>query len=105
MCRGEDLPPGARLFVSQPIASWFEFAWPSAPVFVDSRIELFPDGIWADYDAVMAGREGWQGILDRWRVDAVVLMPGDTALASALSRDPGWRLAYRDGEGSVYVRS
>ena len=100
-----DLPPGARLLVSQPIASWFEFAWPSAPVFVDSRIELFPDGIWADYDAVMAGREGWQGILDRWRVDAVVLMPGDTALASLLSRDRGWRLAYRDGQGSVYVRA
>ena len=42
------VPPGSRLFVSQTYASWFEFALPSMPVFVDSRIELFPTAIWDD---------------------------------------------------------
>jgi hypothetical protein len=95
----------ARLFVSEPIASWFEFSLPDAPVFVDSRIELFPDGAWNAYQNVLDGRQGWQATLDRWRVDAVVLLAEDTGLASRIATDPGWRLAYRDDQGSLFVRA
>lgn len=93
----------ARLFVAMPYASWFEYASPENPLFVDPRIELFPEAVWADYYAVIDAREGWREILDRWRVDAIVLMPGDATVA-ALEDDAGWRLAYRDGSGSVFVR-
>ena len=99
------VPPDARLFVSQPLASWFEFALPSNPVFVDSRIELFPDRVWNDYLNVMGGREGWQSILDRWQVDAVVLQEKDTVLGSRIDQDPGWRLVVRDDNGALYVRA
>jgi len=97
--------PSARLFVSQPFASWFEFASPSNQLFVDSRIELFPDRIWDDYLDVMRGREGWQTILDRWDVDAVVLQEEDEPISSSIANDPGWRLAYRDEMGRLYVRA
>jgi hypothetical protein len=53
----------------------------------------------------MTGREGWQDILDRWRVDGVVLSTDDTTIASLISKDPAWRLSYRDGLGTVYVRN
>ena len=99
-----ELPAEARVFVSQPFASWFEFAAPSRAVFVDARIELFPDAVWTDYDDVMTGRDGWQDILDRWRVDGVALRAEDTTIASLIAKDPGWRLAYRDGLGRLYVR-
>jgi hypothetical protein len=99
-----DASPTARLFVSQAFASWFEFASPSNPVFVDSRIELFPDRIWDDYLDVMRGRDGWQTILDRWDVDAVILQVEDTAISSLLATDPGWRLTYHDDLGRVFVR-
>ena len=36
-------PDDAKLFVTLPYASWFEFASPSNPMFVDPRIELFPE--------------------------------------------------------------
>ena len=45
------------------------------PVFVDSRIELFPTSIWDEYLAVGGAREGWQARLDRWDVDGVVINP------------------------------
>ena len=98
------LEPGERTLVTQPFASWFEFAAPTVPVFVDSRIELFPDDVWDDYLNVMEGRQGWQGILDRWDIDAVVLQRDEAELGTRLADDPGWRLAYRDHQGVLYVR-
>lgn len=98
-------PPHARLFVTLAFASWFEYASPANPVFVDSRIELFPKDVWADYVAVIGARVGWQGILDRWRVDAIVLQAGDSTIAAMIEQDPAWRLVYRDGSGTVFVRN
>jgi hypothetical protein len=101
-----ELAPGSRLFVSQIYASWFEYALPSMPVFVDSRIELFPTSLWDRYLAVGGAREGWQAVLDRWDVDAVVVDPDqDEQLLAHIGDDPGWRLAYQDDSGSVFVRS
>jgi hypothetical protein len=101
-----ELEPGSRLFVSQVYASWFEYALPSMPVFVDSRIELFPASVWDDYLAVGGAREGWQSIINGWDVDAVVVNPDqDEQLLEHIADDPGWRLAFQDDSGSVFVRS
>ncbi len=100
------VPPGSRLFVSQTFASWFELELPSMPVFVDSRIELFPTSIWNEYVDIGGAREGWQATLDRWNVDAVVINPEqDGALVSHIEDDPAWRLAFEDESGYLFVRS
>jgi hypothetical protein len=99
------VPVGGHIFVSQTWASWFEFALPDRPVFVDSRIEIFPGRVWNDYLDVMDGHVGWQGVLSGWSVDAVVLRAEDTTLGSLIGNDPGWRLAYRDDLGSVFLRA
>jgi hypothetical protein len=99
------VPVGGHVFVTEGWGSWFEFALPDRPTFVDPRIEIFPDRIWNDYDAVMSGREGWQGVLDNWHVDAVVLQTSDTTLRSFIIKDAGWRLAYEDDLGAVFVRA
>jgi hypothetical protein len=98
--------PDGRMFDPQLWGSWFEYALPSHPVFVDSRIEVFPDAVWRDYDAVSGGEQGWQKILDRWRIDVVVANPAQQAgLIPVIEKDPGWRLAYRDSNGLVFVRT
>jgi hypothetical protein len=100
------LASGERLFVSQTYASWFEYALPSMPIFVDSRIELFPTSLWDAYQSVIGAREGWQSILDRWRVHAIVVDPQhDPQLVAHVRSDPDWRLAYRDDDGYLFVRS
>ena len=45
--------PGDRLFDPQPWGSWFEFALPTLPVAIDSRIELFPTSVWDTYDSIV----------------------------------------------------
>jgi hypothetical protein len=101
----EALPAGSRLFVAQPSASWFEFALPSMPVFTDSRIEIFPDRVWTDYYAVTRGEDGWQTILDRWRVDAVVTDLYTQDLRDRMEDATGWRELYGDRAGAVFVRA
>jgi hypothetical protein len=99
------VPPGSRLVVPEPWGSWFEYALPSIPVFVDPRIELFPTSVWEDYTTLRVAREGWQEVLDRWQVGAIVVDTRDWTLAGLLRSDPGWRLTYTDGDGQLYVRS
>jgi hypothetical protein len=93
--------PGDRLFNSQSWGSWFEFAIPSLPVAVDSRIEMIPAEVWDAYETVISGGEGWQTILARWKVTLAALDPTDTATATRLS-DIGWTRLFADGTGSVY---
>lgn len=102
----EALGPADRMFNPQIWGSWFEFSLPQHPVFVDSRIEVFPDAVWRDYDSVSAGQEGWQAILDRWSIDLVVANPVQQAgLIPRIREDPTWHLAYQDQDGFVFVRA
>jgi hypothetical protein len=93
--------PGDHLFAPQPWGSWFEFATPDLPVAVNSRIELFPAPVWADYDSVVTGQGDWQGVLARWDVALVIVAPPDQAFEGRLVA-AGWRSRYTDADGSVF---
>jgi hypothetical protein len=98
--------PGAHAFVSQLYASWSEFSAPSLPVAVDPRIEIFPVSVWDDYFIVSSGRDGWDDVLDRWRVRVLILEPGQArGLLEVLPRHPEWRLIAEDASGAVYARA
>jgi hypothetical protein len=102
----EIVGPDDRVFDPQLWGSWFELDVADTPVFVDPRIEIFPAEVWRDYDAVSGGQDGWQAILDRWGVSVVVAERGQQAgLLPRIEADPGWRLAYEDGAGAIFVRS
>jgi hypothetical protein len=90
--------------VYQPFASWFEFSLPEDLVMVDSRIELFPDTVWDDYDRVITAGDGWERILDDHRIAGVVLPP-QAVLRGKLRGARGWRQVVDGPAGSVFVRS
>jgi hypothetical protein len=98
-------PVGSHLFVSEPYASWTEFAAPSLPVTLDSRLELFPIRVWDDYQMVLFGRVGWDQVLDRWDVKVLILAPGEAdGLLDVLPTHPEWRLITQNTSGFVYGR-
>jgi hypothetical protein len=102
----EDVPAGSRVFASEVYGSWVEFSLAEDPVFVDPRIELFPDDVWSDYFAVEDGRDGWDATLRRWNVDALILHPGwASGLLAVIDQSPDWRRVTTSPDGSVYVRS
>jgi hypothetical protein len=97
-------PAGARLWVSQVWGSYFEFEVPKDRVFVDSRIEIYPDAVWNDYMSASNAGPGWQAILSRWQVDAVVLSREQSgALLDAMRGDPAWHLVLETDQGAVFV--
>jgi hypothetical protein len=97
--------PGARTFVSGLFSSWTELSAPSLPVAVDARIEVFPERVWEGYFIVSAGREGWDEVLERWRVRTLILEPTQAAdLLEILPDHPEWRLIARNAYGAVYAR-
>src|SRR5439155_19696767 len=95
---------GQRLFDGS-WGSWFEFALPGVPVFLDARGEMTPNSVWQDYALVMSAHPGWQAVLDRWNV-GVVAVPygGGPPLMDAMERDPRWSLVYQDPDGEVFSR-
>ena len=98
---------GDRLFAPQPWGSWFEFALPQTPVFIDSRIELFPVSVWDDYDTIVDGGDGWQQTLDDHGVTIVVAAKpaGTSQPTDPLADDPRWRQVYADDDGRIFVRA
>ena len=97
------LPIGSRLLVYQPFASWFEYSSPRYRVMVDSRIELYGDRVWRDYDRATGAEEDWQEILDEYDVEGVVLPP-DAVLKDDLIGSEGWTVVFDGAAGSVFVR-
>ena len=98
--------PTDRLFAPQPWGSWFEYAIPGTPVFVDSRIELFAPAVWDEYDSIVDGIEGWRDILERRGVTMIVAVDGigRLPLATRLHSEAMWDEAYKDEDGSIFVR-
>ena len=94
--------PGDRVFNPQPWGSWFEFALPTLPVALDSRIELFPVDVWDDYERVVAGADGWQQQLEDWGVTLAVAAGADEEAFGGRLRDAGWTAIYDDADGTVF---
>lgn len=87
--------PGARVFVPQTWASWFEWAAPGDTYFVDSRFELYPPDVWTALDQIGAGGERGRLSLARYGVE-VVIVPPSSPLPSGR-----WRVIYDDPAGSI----
>jgi hypothetical protein len=100
-----NLAPGTRTLVHQPWGSWFEFALPDLPVFVDSRIEIIPKNVWHDYGEIGFAGADWKDVLDRWGVQAIVASSDWDLLPDLEAPDSGWRLVYQDDDGALFVRS
>ena len=71
---------------------------PTLPVAVDSRIELFPNDVWADYLTVTQGGDGWEDVLAAWAPTLVIAT--DDAFAARLAA-AGWTELHADEDGTV----
>ncbi len=64
-------------------------------VFVDGRNDLYPPQVLNDYSAVRNAGPGWQAIIQRYRVGAILLLP-DATLVKGPAQAAGWCETYRD---------
>lgn len=101
----EHLP--GPLFHAMPFGSYLIWtAQPDYPVFVDSRIELYPPEVWLDYLAVSGAGCGWEERLAQYGVRTLMLSPREQpALVAAVRASPRWRVVYEDGVALLAVRA
>ncbi len=98
-------PPGP-LFHAMPFGSYLVWATqPDYPVFVDSRIELYPVEVWLDYLTISAAGCGWEERLQRYGVRTLMLsLREQPALVTAIRASPRWRVVYEDEVALLAVR-
>jgi hypothetical protein len=103
----ESLP--GSIFNDQAFGSYLIWAAqpPSGyPVFVDTRIELYPARIWQDYLDISAARCGWEEKLAAYGVNTLMLSPeAQPALIDAARRSASWRIVYEDRSAVILVRN
>jgi hypothetical protein len=79
--------------------------YPEYRVFVDGRADLYGDELLRQsIQTVVEIRTGWREVLDRWKVEAV-LVPPSCALAQALLLDPNWQAAFHDSGAVILFRT
>jgi hypothetical protein len=74
-----------------------------ARVMVDGRNDMYDDAILEDYDRVRTAEPGWEEIVDRWEVDAL-LFPPQEAITRGPAELAGWCEAFRDENEVVFLR-
>jgi hypothetical protein len=73
-----------------------------ARVFIDGRVEVYGERVFADYLAVNNLQPGWAEVLARYPIDAVV-MPARHPVVGLLGAS-GWRIVYQDATAAVLER-
>jgi hypothetical protein len=74
-----------------------------ARVFVDGRNDMYDDTILAEYGLVRDADDGWEAVVDRWDVDAM-LFPPYRAITKGPAEAAGWCEAFRDENEILYLR-
>ena len=113
----ERFPVGGvdKLLQLQPDANVFaEYGWggyviarihdAGGHVFVDGRNDMYSLQILQDYTAILSADPGWQTLVDRYKVDAMMLRP-ETTLTRGPATSAGWCEVYRDKVEVLYLRS
>jgi len=97
---------GGRIF--NPMEWGGYLSWhldPQAKVFIDGRIDFFPDDVWEDYVCVGTAAPAWEKTLDSYQIGMVVWnRQFSDRLPAALRQSPHWRNVYRDRLATVFVR-
>ena len=92
-----------RIFADFTWGGYILFARPEQRVFIDGGTDFYGSAIMRDHDRISHLEPGWRGILERWRVDAV-LTDSHSKLAREIARTPGWALWYCDSVAVIVRR-
>jgi hypothetical protein len=86
-----------------------DFAWcsyfvgkPGQRVFLDGRADPYPPEIWKGFASVAYLRPDWRDVLERYRVDAVIVR-NKTPIDQAMALTHRWRDAARDEKFRLWV--
>lgn len=93
-----------HLFHSEAYGSYLIWAAPEQPVFVDTRIELYPFEQWRDYINLGQGNNVG-ALLAKYGIDGLLLsVKQQSPLIDAIRAAGGWHERYRDAQTVYFTR-
>jgi len=99
------LDKDARVYNHLAYGSYLIWACPSVPVFIDTRIELYPKEMWRDYVWVANAISGWDDVLRRYGVTTILAHKGDMqTLVADLQASSQWQSVYDDDFTAIFRR-
>ncbi len=99
--------PNARVFSRLEWGEYLSFhlPWKNA-VYMDGRIEIYPDSLWDEYRQITSAEPGWQAKLDRRGVTVLLLdRHYHDGLIEAATKSQEWKLIAVIGGGVIFVAS
>lgn len=91
-----------HLFHTEGFGSYLIWAAPEQPVFIDTRIELYPYQQWLDYISLGQGNQV-QALLQKYQIDGMLLSKErQENLVALLRKDASWQIRYED-EQTIYL--
>lgn len=94
-----------RLFHSEAYGSYLIWAAPEQPVFVDTRIELYPYEQWRDY-INLGQANNLAALIAKYQLDGMLLsLKQQPGLVAVLRADPAWAERYHDEQAALFVRA
>ena len=99
-----DLLASSRFFSYDQVGDYLIFRnYPRQRVFFDSRHNYYGPEIGDEYLAVMAGRSDWNTLLDKYKVN-VLLIKSSGPLATLARASGEWRSVGEDGKFELMAR-
>lgn len=90
---------------------WGEYlGWSAAPrhrIFMDGRIEIYPDDVWDKYSTVTRAERGWNEVLKSYEVQYLILdadLHGRSGLLAAVRNSTEWEQAAESRSAILFVR-
>jgi hypothetical protein len=97
--------PGARILTSDQWGDYLIYRlYPGGRVFFDGRSDFYGESLGNDYRVLLAAGRTGREVMARYGFTAA-LLPLDWPLGQILEHDGGWRVAYRDGQAVLLVKS
>jgi hypothetical protein len=101
--RGEQTRP-RHLFHTEGFGSYLMWAAPEQPVFIDTRIELYPYQQWVDYINLGQANNVDQ-LLRKYDIDGLLLnKKRQAALVEVVRADPAWQKRYEDEQVVYFIK-
>jgi hypothetical protein len=86
-------------------SSYFEFALPERPTWIDTRFEVFPVEQWQQYQDMTDARYNWESLLNATGANLLIVSTQNQPdLLSALQVSSNWCELYRDEVAVIYQR-
>lgn len=96
--------PPPQLFTEYLWAGYERWALPEYRVFMDQRMEVYPEAVIRDYLDVTSVAARWDEILRRWGVRTLIVGRA-SPLGQALTRSPDWVRVFAGREAAVFLRA